>query len=112
MGVDIQDEGSQECKEEISGDDKGETVQDGDRREEGKEFESVLVIGMDKRRRSVAKSVTWRAIAIIITFVVAYGITGEVAYSFGISLISNFIKLGLYYIHERGWNDVTWGLCK
>lgn len=62
-----------------------------------------------KKRRSWAKSITWRVLALISTFAVGYFLTGSVAFATSLTLISNGINFVLYYIHERVWLQIKWG---
>jgi uncharacterized membrane protein len=64
---------------------------------------------MISKRRSFAKSITWRIVAILSTFAIAYFMTGSIAFATSLTLISNAINFVLYYIHERVWLKVTWG---
>jgi uncharacterized membrane protein len=61
------------------------------------------------KKRSLAKSITWRLIAIVTTFAVGLVMTGSIAFSASLSLVSNGINFVLYYIHERFWLKVSWG---
>lgn len=64
---------------------------------------------MISKKRSLAKSLTWRIIAILSTFVVGYVLSGSVAFAASLSFISNLINFVLYYVHERLWIRVNWG---
>lgn len=64
---------------------------------------------MIAKRRSLAKSITWRLIAIAVTFVVGFVMTGNWQFAASLSLISNLINFVLYYIHERFWLKINWG---
>ncbi len=64
---------------------------------------------MDSPRRSIAKAVTWRIWALIITGSVAWAITGELRFAAYICVADSFIKLGVYYAHERMWNGISFG---
>ena len=64
---------------------------------------------MITKRRSLAKSITWRLIAIAVTFIVGYVMTGSWQFAVSLSLISNLINFVLYYIHERFWLKINWG---
>ena len=64
---------------------------------------------MVSKRRSLAKSVTWRLIAIFVTFGVGFVMTNSWEFAASLSLISNLINFILYYIHERFWLKVSWG---
>ena len=67
---------------------------------------------LDKRVRSVAKTVTWRIIATLITIGGVYVITGNVSLSFEAGVIINLLKALIYYMHERAWEHVSWGRVK
>lgn len=64
---------------------------------------------MDTRKRSVAKSVTWRIAGIVILGAITYVFTGSLSASAGITVLFNAIRLVLYYWHERAWEKVEWG---
>ena len=64
---------------------------------------------MESRKRSIVKAITWRVIAYLITFVVAYLLTKKTALSLGIGLGDAAIKLFAYYFHERLWEKVGFG---
>jgi uncharacterized membrane protein len=61
------------------------------------------------KKRSLAKSLTWRVIAIISTFVIGYVMTGSWSFAASLTVVSNVINFVLYYIHERVWLGVEWG---
>jgi uncharacterized membrane protein len=61
------------------------------------------------KRRSLAKSITWRLIAIAVTFIVGFVMTGSWQFAVSLSLISNLINFVLYYLHERFWLKINWG---
>ena len=64
---------------------------------------------MVSKKRSLAKSITWRLIAIVVTFVVGYIMTGSLELAASLSVVSNLINFILYYLHERVWLTVRWG---
>ena len=67
---------------------------------------------MDTRKRSVAKTVTWRVAAALITIIALGLITGEWSFAAGAGIVINVIKVAVYYVHERAWNIVQWGRSK
>ena len=71
--------------------------------------ESVPENPEDQPRRSIAKSLTWRALATLTTFVIVFAYTGELALSLGVGAFDVVIKLSLYYLHERFWMRIRWG---
>ena len=60
-------------------------------------------------KRSLAKTISWRITASLTTFVVAWILTGDYIIGSSIALIEAFVKIFLYYFHERGWNLISWG---
>lgn len=64
---------------------------------------------MDNHRRSILKAVTWRVIAIIITFLVSYLLTKKIELAAGISAVDTLIKIFSYYGHERLWEKINFG---
>jgi len=62
------------------------------------------------RRRSVVKSISWRVLASLDTFVIAYLITGRLTWGAFIAGAEVVTKMALYYVHERAWAHVAWGL--
>ena len=61
------------------------------------------------KSRSLVKSLTWRVIAIVTTFISIYIITGKVEFALQGTILTNTINFILYYAHERGWNYIQWG---
>lgn len=63
-----------------------------------------------QHKRSIAKAITWRITGSIDTFVIAWVITGSAHKGAAIGATEIITKTVLYYIHERGWNRVSFGL--
>jgi len=63
----------------------------------------------DRKRRSIAKAVTWRIAGIIILGVITYFVTGSWEKTGIISITFHSIRLVLYYFHERAWEKIKWG---
>ena len=61
------------------------------------------------RKRSLLKSITWRVIASLDTFIIAWFITGKLSWAGSIASLEILTKTFLYYFHERGWNYIFWG---
>jgi len=64
---------------------------------------------MESHGRSIVKAVTWRAGGTVVTFIVAWLLTGETTLSVGIGLLDSAVKIGAFYAHERFWNRVRFG---
>lgn len=64
---------------------------------------------MDTRKRSIAKTFTFRIIATITTMVLVLVFTGNFALAGVIGVLDLVSKLIIYYLHERVWNKISWG---
>ena len=64
---------------------------------------------MESHSRSIVKAVTWRAGGTVVTFFIAWMITGEATLSIGIGLLDSLVKVGAFYLHERMWNRLRFG---
>jgi uncharacterized membrane protein len=61
------------------------------------------------KKRSFAKSLTWRVVALITTFVTLYALSKDINMATLATLITNTVNFVAYYYHERIWNAVRWG---
>lgn len=64
---------------------------------------------METHIRSILKAASWRVIATVVTFFTAWALTGTVDVAIKIGLMDTVIKMGAYYMHERGWNRLNFG---
>ena len=64
---------------------------------------------MESHWRSLIKTVTWRLIAVTVTMLISYIWLQEWSSSIALALAANGIKALLYYLHERGWNRISFG---
>ena len=55
------------------------------------------------KKRHIFKTVTWRILATMITIILAWLISGDVSIALQIGLWEVFIKMLVYYYHERIW---------
>ena len=60
-------------------------------------------------KRSIVKTISWRAVGTITTVTISYLITGTLALAFSIGGIELVSKMVLYFFHERAWNNIKWG---
>lgn len=63
----------------------------------------------ETKKRSIAKAVSWRLIATLITATVVYLTTGEPKAAGAIALIDTTVKFGAYFFHERAWLRINFG---
>lgn len=59
--------------------------------------------------RSLFKTITYRFLIVVSTFIVTYLLTGHLELSLTITIGANIINTVLYFIHERVWNQIGWG---
>ena len=62
------------------------------------------------RKRSVVKAITYRGIIICLDFLVIYLLTGKVMTAAAFMIISNIYTTVAYFLHERAWARIKWGL--
>lgn len=76
------------------------------------------LIEKDSPKRSIAKAISWRIVATLTTFLISFVVfkkyTGkslkESLQSAGlIVFVEFFIKILIYYLHERFWTNIQWG---
>lgn len=61
------------------------------------------------RRRTLAKTVSWRAVATLDTFIISYLVTGSGVWAGTIAGFEVLTKVVIYYCHERVWIRINWG---
>ncbi len=59
--------------------------------------------------RSILKGLTWRVVATTTIILIAYFTIGDITIAFKIGFVEFFVKLLLYYLHERAWQMVPRG---
>lgn len=60
-------------------------------------------------KRSIAKTISWRAIGTLDTILISWIVTGTLSLAFSIGIIELVTKMVLYFFHERIWNTINWG---
>lgn len=58
---------------------------------------------IESHLRSILKGLTWRVIASTTILIITYLTTGEMDTAITVASIEFFVKLLLYYLHERAW---------
>ena len=66
----------------------------------------------ETRMRSLAKTISWRISATTITFIISYIFTSSITISGGIASVEFIAKMIWYYVHERIWSLIKWGVNK
>ena len=60
--------------------------------------------------RSLVKGFSWRVWGTVISIIVSYFLTHEINIALAIGGIEFFTKIILFYMHERIWDLVSWGM--
>jgi uncharacterized membrane protein len=60
--------------------------------------------------RSMTKAVTYRIAILTLDFLIIYWFTGRYEIAFGFMLLSNIYTSVAYYLHERIWARIRWGI--
>ena len=66
--------------------------------------------GENSKKRHLAKTVSWRIVGTIDTMILAWIITGNPVAGLKIGLAEVVTKMILYYLHERTWYKLDYGL--
>lgn len=64
---------------------------------------------METRRRSLAKALSWRFLALLITTCLGYLFSRSVSFALWLGLADSAIKIVVYYAHERAWLSIKFG---
>jgi len=70
------------------------------------------MITKETHTRSVTKGITWRIIASLTTMVLVYIFTGDLTIVVGVGFLEITAKIIFYYLHERTWGKVEWGVVR
>ena len=66
----------------------------------------------DHHHRSLIKAVSWRITGSIDTMIITFLITHKWTFALAVSGVELFTKIGLYYVHERVWDKLSFGRLK
>lgn len=75
----------------------------------GVEYNTKMV---DKRSRSIAKTISWRTLGTIDTIIISWIVIGNLNFAVTIGGVELFTKMVLYFFHERAWNRSNFGRVK
>ena len=70
---------------------------------DGKYVERKIINIMVSRKRHILKTISWRIIGTIDTFLLSWLITGSWKIGLSIGGVEVVTKMILYYLHERVW---------
>jgi uncharacterized membrane protein len=64
---------------------------------------------METRRRSIVKTISYRIFSSMLTFLIAWALSGRFSLGLQIGLLDAVTKLVGYFLHERVWARIKWG---
>ncbi len=67
---------------------------------------------VNSQRRHLLKTVTWRGIGTLDTILLSWIISGNPFTGLKIGVVEVVTKMVLYYLHERAWYKINFGLDK
>jgi len=59
--------------------------------------------------RSIAKTMSYRVVVVILDFTSIYLFTGKIKVAFVFMIVSNTYSSICYFFHERIWDKIKWG---
>ncbi len=59
--------------------------------------------------RSAMKAGTWRMVGTLVTIGIAFTVTRKLTLALAVGSADFFVKLGLFWAHERAWNRIGFG---
>ncbi len=63
----------------------------------------------DSKKRSLAKAISWRIVALIVLGTISILITGSWKETSLITIIYTILQVFIYFLHERLWDRIAWG---
>ena len=75
-----------------------------------KSFQEQKTNYFDKHWRSLVKGISWRFFGTLDTIIISFFVTHQISKAFAIGFTEVFTKVGLYYLHERAWLKIKWGI--
>lgn len=60
--------------------------------------------------RAVVKTLGYRFFMVCITVAIAFLVVGDVGEALSIGLVANVVKTGTYFVYERVWDRIDWGV--
>ena len=72
----------------------------------------LLFRAREAQSRSLAKATSWRRLGSLDTFLLSWLFTSDVKAAGAIATAEVLTKMVLYYVHERAWSRIGWGMGK
>ena len=67
---------------------------------------------MESNYRSLFKAISYRVLGSAATALIVYLLSGKLGLSIGTGALDMVTKIGLYYLHERIWERISFGRSK
>lgn len=61
-------------------------------------------------RRTLTKTIIYRVLMVATTILIAFAFTSNVDTALKIGIGANIVKTATYYLYERVWSHITWGM--
>lgn len=65
---------------------------------------------LQARKRAIIKTLGYRLFMLLITVTVAWFVIGDLTDAVNIGVAANLLKTGTYYLYERTWDRIAWGV--
>ena len=65
---------------------------------------------MESTTRSILKTISWRLVGSSAVLLISFLLTGNFVLAGYIAMIQLLSNTILYFIHERIWNKIQWGI--
>lgn len=65
---------------------------------------------MEQRKRTWTKALTWQLIGFVVMTAINYLYMGSFQRGLGLSALLTSVGLVTYYLHERAWARLSWGM--
>ena len=62
------------------------------------------------KKRHLFKTITWRITATLTTMIIAWIVSGDPMTGLTVGGIEFFVKMPVYYLHERAWYKSNFGI--
>lgn len=67
---------------------------------------------METKKRSFLKAISWRVAASVITGSLVFLFTQQGLLAFSVGIADSLVKIVMYFLHERLWAGISYGLLK
>jgi uncharacterized membrane protein len=64
---------------------------------------------IEQHWRSIVKAISYRITGTVTTILISWGVTHQLKLALSIGCADVFVKILVYYLHERTWNRIKIG---